>query len=208
MKKILLALFLVLPLVSWAEKEDDNPKHDPKYMRGAVPEVNGVVVFSDTLDLTGKARIDIYQSATAYVQELVDNGAKMMAERIQYDDHRNRVITDNDLENFTVIAKVEEVLTFAKKPLYWDHTYFRYLIAVEVPEDGKAIVKITQISYYYRMDNDGQNGEIYKAEEWINDKNAVKKNNKSLQPVSGKFRRHTIDRVEEIFKGLDEKVRG
>ena len=49
---------------------------------------------------------------------------------------------------------------------------------------------------------DGKNGVPYKAEEWITDKEAVNKKGTKLYPRSGKFRRLTIDRVEEIFQGF------
>ncbi len=49
---------------------------------------------------------------------------------------------------------------------------------------------------------DGKNGVPYKAEEWITDKEAVNKKGTKLYPRSGKFRRKTIDRVENIFEGF------
>ena len=49
---------------------------------------------------------------------------------------------------------------------------------------------------------DGKNGIPYKAEEWITDKVAVNKKGTKLYPRSGKFRRMTVDRVEEIFNGF------
>ena len=49
---------------------------------------------------------------------------------------------------------------------------------------------------------EGQNGILYKAEEWITDKLAVNKKGTRLYPRSGKFRRMTVDRVEAIFNGF------
>ena len=49
---------------------------------------------------------------------------------------------------------------------------------------------------------DGKNGIHYKAEEWISDKEAVNKKGTKLYPRSGKFRRKTVDRVEEIFQSF------
>ena len=46
---------------------------------------------------------------------------------------------------------------------------------------------------------EGNNGMIFKAEEWISDKEALNKDKTKLYPKSGKFRRKTVDRVEEIF---------
>ena len=60
-------------------------------------------------------------------------------------------------------------------------------------------MEISQISYYYAEQTDGTNGESYKAEEWITDQAAIAKSGKKLYPRSGKFRKKTIDRAEEIF---------
>ena len=60
---------------------------------------------------------------------------------------------------------------------------------------------INQISYYYQEDMEGKNGVTYKAEEWITDKEAINKAGTKLYPRSGKFRRKTIDRMEQIFEG-------
>ena len=64
---------------------------------------------------------------------------------------------------------------------------------------------VTQISYYYREDMEGQNGVSYKAEEWISDKEAINKAGTKLYPISGKFRKKTIDRVDSIFKQAREE---
>ena len=62
--------------------------------------------------------------------------------------------------------------------------------------DGKAIVRMTRISYDYETT---RKPEHYVAEEWISDKYAVNKKRTKLYPISGKFRRKTIDRKDYIF---------
>ena len=113
-------------------------------------------------------------------------------------------ITEEDPANGIIIARCEEWLVFKKKILYLDRTRFNYMLSVTC-SDGKCKMVITQISYYYREDMDGQNGETYKAEEWISDKEAINKAGTKLYPISGKFRRKTIDRVESIFKQAREE---
>ena len=63
---------------------------------------------------------------------------------------------------------------------------------------------INQISYYYEEDLEGNNGRTYRAEEWINDENALNKAKTKLLWGTGKFRRKTVDRVETIFTGARE----
>ena len=102
------------------------------------------------------------------------------------------------------LARFEEWLVFKKKILYLDRTRFNYLLNVTC-SDGKCKMAITQISYYYREDMNGENGDTYKAEEWISDKEAINKAGTKLYPISGKFRRKTVDRVESIFKQAREE---
>ena len=65
-------------------------------------------------------------------------------------------------------------MIFKKKPFVLDRTRFRYLLTIKC-SDGKCHMELTQISYYYEEDLDGYNGRTYKAEEWINDANALNK---------------------------------
>ena len=190
MKKILIALFLALPLLASAEKRDDS-----KYLRGAVPEVNGIVTFSQTFSVPDKSQADIYPVIQNYVKGLVAAGRQ---------DLRTRVLSD---ENNTIVANIEEIMTFKKKFLNWDHCYFRYLISAECTADNQVKMIITKISYYYGFDQEGKGGENYKAEEWISDKEAVNKANTKLYPRSGKFRRKTVDRVQEIFAAAQEAIK-
>ena len=177
---------MVLPIISMAQKDDT------KYLAGAVPEQNGIITFTQTFSVPGKTQADIYPVMQAYVKKLVAEGRQ---------DLRTRVVSD---ENNTIIANVEEIMTFKKRFLNWDHTYFRYLINAECTPDAKVKMIITKISYYYMFDQEGNNGESYKAEEWISDKEALNKAQTKLLPRSGKFRRKTIDRVEEIFANARE----
>ena len=186
----LLLLLLAVPLIASAEKRDDT-----KYLRGAVPEQNGIVTFTQTFSAPGKSQANLTAAISAYVKALVANARQ---------DLRTRVISE---ENNTIVANVEEIMTFKKKFLNWDHTYFRYLISAECAADSQVTLTITKISYYYGFDQEGNGGENYKAEEWISDKEALNKAGTKLFPRSGKFRRKTIDRVEEIFAGAQAACR-
>ena len=182
MKKILLFIMLTLPLVAMAATRDDS-----KYLRGAVPERNGIVTFTQTFSVPGKTQAQLYAAIQPYVKRLVEAGRQ---------DLRTRVVSDADNN---IVANIEEIMTFKKKFLNWDHTYFRYLISAECTPDAKVKMTITKISYYYGFDQEGNNGEVFKAEEWISDKEAINKAGTKLLPRSAKFRRKTVDRVDEIF---------
>lgn len=183
MKKILFILLCMPAIIASAANEN------PKYLRGAVPERDGIVTFTQTFSVPGKNQADIYPVVKTYIQQLVTNARQ---------DLRTRIVSDQDN---TIVANVEEIMTFKKKFLNWDHCFFRYLISAQCTPDSKVTLTITKISYQYQFDNEGNGGENFKAEEWISDAAAVNKAGTKLYPRCGKFRRKTIDRVEEIFTG-------
>jgi hypothetical protein len=95
-------------------------------------------------------------------------------------------------------------LVFTKKFLNIDKTRFRYQITATISGNTVNLI-VTQISYLYgeeweEIQPTGNGGTIYRAEEWITDEVALNKKGNKVLPLSGKFRRKTIDRVEEIFE--------
>ena len=179
MKKLIITL-LLLPIAVGAmadllpirdpqvQKPVETP--DSKYMAGAVPEKDGIVTFTRSFRVANKSQAEIYAVINNYVKGLVAAARQ---------DLRTRIISDDPAQG-EVVAKVEEIMTFKKKFLNWDHTYFRYLISAKC-EGQRVTMTITQISYYYNFDQEGSGGEEYRAEEWISDKVAI---NKKGNPVS------------------------
>lgn len=165
-------------------------KDDSKYLAGAVPEVNGQVLFQQTFAVKDKNEQEIYTVMRDFIRQMTKEEIQMQG---------TKMVMEDSVEG-TVVGRFEEWMTFKKKPLVWDRTRFRYLLTAEC-SDGKCHMTLTQISYYYEEDNDGYNGRTYRAEEWINDANALNKAKTKLLWGSAKFRRKTVDRVEEIFTG-------
>jgi len=168
---------------------------DPKYLLGAVPEVEGIVTFQKDFSVTDKSEQQIYDVLRAYISNSIIGNA-IQNQQPEY----TRIISE-EKESGTIVARIEEYMTFSKVFLSLDRTRFRYLLSATVKGQKVSLV-ITQISYYYNEDMDGKNGVTYKAEEWITDKLAVNKKGTKLYPRSGKFRRKTVDRVEQIFKDI------
>lgn len=185
MKKILLALLLVLPLSVFAKGDDS------KYLEGAVPEVNGIVTFHKAFGLPGKSKKEIYDVMKAYMQNMVD---KSIPSPINY----ARFLQDTP---DTLVAQVCEFQVYKQKFLNLDRSRFRFTMNVII-ENGKVSLDITRISYYYQEDMEGNNGITYRAEEWISDKAALNKAKTKLLPKSDKFRRKTVDRAEELFEEI------
>jgi len=186
-------LLFCLPLCLMAGKRDY--MKDPKYLLGAVPEVEGIVTFQKNFSVTDKSEQQIYDIVAAYVKNSLV-GAGLHDKRRPY----TRIISE-EKENGMVVARVEEYMTFSHVFLNLDRTRFRYLLSATVKGQKVSLV-LTQISYYYNEDREGNNGTYYKAEEWITDKLAINKKGTRLYPRSGKFRRMTVDRVEAIFNGF------
>ena len=191
-KNILFAALLCLPLILMAHKDDKNPK----YLLGAVPEVNGIVTFQKNFSVTDKSEQQIYDVLLAHINNPLISDA-IHDKSVPY----TRIISEEKGEG-TIVARIEEYMTFKRIPIIsLDRTRFRYMLSAEV-KGQKVSLTITQISYYYNEDMDGKNGVNYRAEEWITDKEAVNKKGTKLYPKSGKFRRLTVDRVEAIFAGF------
>ncbi len=194
-KNILFAALLCLPLCLMAGKKYDYHK-DPKYLLGAVPEVNGIVTFQKSFSVTDKSEQQIYDILLAHINN------PLIARAIHDKEQPYTRIISEEKESGTVVARIEEYMTFGRVTfLKLDRTRFRYQLIATV-KGQKVNLTVTQISYYYNEDMDGKNGENYKAEEWITDKLAINKKGTKLYPRSGKFRRMTVDRVQNIFEGF------
>lgn len=189
MKKILLILFMALPLMALQAREK---RDDSKYLAaGVVPtDANGMVAWHQAFAVPGKGAAEVYATMKAYMERI---------EQQAIHDLRTNFM-EQEQTTGSIVLRCEEWMLFRKAPMYLDRTRFRYHYQVKC-QDGRCDMTITQITYYYEEEMDGTNGKTYKAEEWITDKEAVNKKRTKLQPYSGKFRRKTVDRVEEIFEG-------
>ena len=192
-KNFIFAALLCLPLLLMAGKRDYYK--DPKYLLGAVPEEEGIVTFKLNFSITDKSEQQIYEILHTYISDSIASKA-IHDKAMPY----TRIISE-EKENGSIVARIEEYMTFSRMFLSLDRTRFRYLLSAKVTGQKVNIV-ITQISYYYNEDQDGKGGVYYKAEEWIADKVAVNKKGTRLYPRSGKFRRMTVDRIHNIFEGF------
>lgn len=173
-------------------KED---KHAPKYLKGAVPVENGIVTYKKSFKVPGQSEQQLFDNMLFYIKDnLVEKGIV---------DAHTRLISDGSSDG-VISARVEEWLVFTKKFLNIDKTRFRYQITATISDNTVNLI-VTQISYLYgeeweEIQPTGNGGTIYRAEEWITDEVALNKKGTKVLPLSGKFRRKTIDRVEEIFE--------
>ena len=178
---------LLLPLASFAKEKVD----DSKYLKGAVPEVNGVVTFHKAFAVPGKSKMDIYKVVKNYLAQKVENSIPSPV---------NYARMNQDTPD-TLAAQICEWQVYTKKFLNLDRSRFRYTLNVFI-DNGKVSIDMTRLAYYYQEDQEGNNGVNYRAEEWITDKMALNKAGNKLLPKSNKFRRKTVDRAEEIFNEI------
>ena len=98
----------------------------------------------------------------------------------------------------TIAARYKEWLVFQSSFLSLDRTVFNYTIIAQAT-DGHIHCTMERISYQYEMDRGDSEGMSVKADDWITDKHALNKKKTKLYKGSGKFRRKTIDRKDNIF---------
>lgn len=194
MKKIFLLFALCLPLCAtaqntWEEpeatEESEKANPDQKYLAGAVPLVDGHVVFRTSITAEGKSAKQLYDIALDYM-------TKMAKEKNQNEQSR---IVIADSAKHIVAGSYNEWLVFKSSALVLDRTRFIYNLIVNC-FDGRADINLTRISYLYEEERDPQR---YAAEEWITDESGLNKKKTKLARISGKFRKKTIDRKDYLF---------
>ena len=202
MKKIaIIALVALLPLGMWAQDNTwekievetvDKANPDAKYLKGAVPEVDGKVVFSTTINAPGKTADQVYDIVKAYLVKMTGE-ANQQSARVAFEDK----------EKHELGATFNEWLVFKSSALMLDQTRLLYVIKARCSE-GKANIEMANIHYVY---DEFRNAKRYTAEEWITDKEALNKKGTKLLPLSGKFRRKTIDRKDFLFNKFESLLK-
>ena len=177
------------------ETKKVTPTVDQKYLAGAVPEVNGEVVFTLDKDVPGMPADSIYNKVYAVINEIVEEGKSADLQPA------GRIAAVNKAE-YTIAARLKEWLVFSSNFISLDRTVFNYTLVAQAT-DGHIHVTLDRISYAYEMDRKDTEGLKVKAEEWITDKYALNKKGTKLSRISGKFRRKTIDRKDNIFQRID-----
>ena len=201
MKKLVMLMIALMPLYAWAqdntwerpeEEETEVAKvkvnPDAKYLKGAVPEVDGKIVFAKTIEAPGKTAAEVYDIVKKYME-------KMTREKNQVS---SRIAVEDSVQ-WLLGATFDEWLVFKSTFISLDRTRFLYMLKA-VCHDGSADISISRINYIY---GEGRDEHRYRAEEWISDKAAVNKKNTKLLPISGKFRRKTIDRKDFLFNKFE-----
>lgn len=170
---------LCMPLLLHAQKRDDS-----KYLAGAVPEVNGKVVFSKEFSIPGMSQDEIFERMQKWMQI-----------RLKRNQNETSRIVFTDKEKGQVIGLGEEWIVFQSTALALDRTLVQYQIgAFCQPETCE--LRIEKIRYTYR---EGRDQEKYTAEEWITDEYALNKSQTKLVRGLAKWRRKTVDFADALY---------
>ena len=202
MKKLIVLMMLALPMSVIAQNVWEKPKEekvekaeevkkpnkDEKYLRGAVPIVDGDVQWTLDVDVPGKSAQDIYDKMFKTLTDLTKSEGQL----------EGSAVTLVNKQDHIVVANVREWLLFSSSLLSLDRTKFYYTLIARC-SDGHLNMTMNRISYKYDEERTNQ---VYKAEEWISDDAAVNKKNTKLYRGSAKFRRKTIDRKDQIFETI------
>lgn len=190
MKKLVLWLMLLMPI--WCVAQNSR-RVDERYLAGAVPTVNGYVQFDRTFTVNNSSKAAIMDSLRNYVQkELVDGEEQLPQARL----------TEVSVDSGIIAASIEEYMYFKRTNWQIHRVRFYYQLVLNVNDNGFTA---SMRRLHYRYDPEvtaGEFDEDRRAENWITDDAALSKDGRKLQRISGKFRKFTIDRKNEIFRGL------
>ena len=172
---------------------DNKANKDLYLQKGIIPEVNGQVVWTETFNVPGATADELYDKAFAYLTELTQGDNQLSG---------SKVALVNKGEH-SIVATVREKLIFSSSFLSLDYTQFNYVLQATC-RDGQATLTMNRLTYRYDVQG---NVSDLSAEQWITDKYAVNKKQTRLLPVSGKFRRATVDRKNSIFEGFAQALK-
>ena len=181
MKRFLLVLFVVLPFLMYGQTE--------KYMAGAVPVIDGKVVFERELNVPLFSQDQIYNA-------LVDWAGK------KFTGNTNRVITQDNSKS-TVLIQGKDEMTI-KIGLFPGKVKVHYILVADC-SNGKCSLKTTRIRYTNNPASKNNN-DIITAEEYITDKYALNKAKTKLFRGTGDYRMKTIDIVDNVAKEAQDAI--
>lgn len=170
---------------------------DPKYDKGAISEVDGKVVFSKSI-APNKSITDqqLFEKVSGWADKYYnsENNKREKQRVLLVDSEKKQIACSGDM-----------LLVFGKKLLSFDSSPMLYQMILTI-ENGRCDATMRNIHYLYQSGGDRE--EDLSAEETITDKVAINKKGTKLNFFYDKFRRTTIDSVEQIYASLEEAING
>ena len=213
MKKSIVVLFIAaIPAMVNAQsaglfgrKTSKETLSNPQYAaQGAVPEVDGKIVFKTSIAAAGKSKEDIYakvaQWATLRYEANSTKGVYTDADFYKNLEYANVKVVDK--QGGKIQCQGAEELIFSLKPLAKNFTQAFYLLDLTVA-DGRVDFNMHNLAF--NVDKGEGEFERVTAEEWISDKECLNKKGE-LRRIPGKFRIKTIELVKELEKEISEAI--
>lgn len=186
---IILALLAIPSSAQFFKKKDKSV--ETIYQKGVIPVANGRVTFEETIKADGLTAAQVEERVLGWIKG-----------RYVQPDVIASHIYDSDAEGTTVL-RAEEYIVFTNKLFVLNRTRIDYYLTIEA-YDGGCRFNMSRITYWY--DEEADNGGMkMKAEEWITDDAAFKKNG-NLKKFEGRFRRGTIDLKNQLIEELTKKL--
>ena len=174
---------IVIPVTLYAQKDDS------KYLAGAVPEVDGKVVFSKEFSIPGMSEGEIYNRMQSWMEK-----------RLAQNNNKESRIVYTKQEDGTIVGVGKEWIVFSSSALSLDRTEISYQISASCKPE-KCTLEIEKIRFSYR-----EGKEKYTAEEWITDKYALNKTKTKLVRGLAKWRRNTVNFVDNLCLSAAEAL--
>lgn len=175
MKQLLLIL-LFIP--AWLSAQTDQ-----RYLAGAVPMKDGKVVFTKEISVPAHNQDQIYDTMLNWAKE-------------NFNTEERRVVFENKEEGSIAIVS-KEYIVFTNTALSLDRSLTTYRLIIDC-KDQLCQMEIGGIRYSYDVTYQKE-PETYLAEKWITDDIALNGKKNKLNRIAGKFRKGTIDLVDQLF---------
>ena len=166
-----------------AQNEDQN------YLAGAVPEVDGKVTFSETIQ-TKHNSDQIYQIIEKWAEDQRQVKDKFYDYKIIY----------NDTLKHELAMLISERLIFSSSALSLDYTVATYYLIFEIANNECDVV-IKGIKYKY-----ADNKDMITADEMISDRAALNKEKTKMYREHNKFRIATVNMADDTFEQLEQAL--
>lgn len=208
MKKILIAVLSLMPLLCTAQVRYADCKDNQHYLAGAVQMLNGRAAV--------KQSVEAPLLSAAQIQTVVDTWAKLKG-----------VPTSSavmkPLQSLSGVSQftLRDNLIFKRNFINLDKALMEALLVITV-EDGRCEVVLTDITYYYGTDMTPTTGmpheqwhgsfsssenttEVYAAEEQVTDDIALTRKGRLVRSLA-KYRVSTIDYVDAVAAQLKDDL--
>ena len=132
-----------------AYAQDNQPNKDAKYLAGAIPEVDGKVVFTKEYSIPGMTQEEIYTRVQGWMEA-----------RLKKNENNSRVVYTNP-EKGQIVGMGDEWIVFSSTALSLDRTRILYQLTATCQSE-QCQLEVSKVRFIYR-----EGEERYTAEEWI-----------------------------------------